>query len=249
MWFPGAKELVGSILADPAEPQYALRYSIPVGKVGMGEVSMGDTFGVYRSDLGEGWQFQLSAGGGVAARFDLSQRTNDLQIADFTGILPLDIKYGREWGMRLMYWHTSSHLGDDFIKRTSPPLGKNVTDEFRWYLDFTPSPAWRFYTGTGYAFKLIPFDVGNRFQMGMEWFSPFLAKNSIQYFFWSDVQSLERVAWNLSLNARAGFRVGDPHGEGKLSFFLEFFSGWLPYLGFFHQKETHWGMGFVFDLG
>ncbi|MBI4057332.1 MAG: DUF1207 domain-containing protein [Elusimicrobia bacterium] len=248
-WFPSAQELFEPLRADLTEPQYALRYSIPVGKQGLGEVNIGDTFGVYRADLGEGWRLQFNAGGGVATRFDLSQKTNDLQIADFTGNVPLDLKYGQQWGFRVMYWHTSSHLGDDYIKRTSPPLAKNVTDEFRWYLNFTPTTHWRFYAGTGYAFKLLPFAAGNRFQTGAEWTSPVMAKNSVQYFVWSDLQSLERTDWNASLNTRAGVKLGDPHGKGSLSLFLEFFSGHIPYLGFSHQKETHWGVGFVFDLG
>lgn len=247
-WFPEGGRLFKPFIADPTYPSYTVRMSWPLGEGPRGEINIGEEFGIVS------WQedkVQLGILGGVAARFDISRITNDLEVADYTFALPLDYSGGK-WAARFMYWHTSSHIGDDYIKRHAGfAVRKNVTDEIRLYLDREFFSSLRVYGGAGYAMILLPHRHGrNRFQAGVEWQTK-PAKDSPgvgSFFSACDFQALERMGWQPSFSARAGWKKNKTSGQRAFSVFLEFFAGHLEYLGFMDRKETRFSMGISFEV-
>jgi len=240
------KKLFAPFIADPQYPVFAVRYSMIAGGANRAEINMGDEFALVSSRLSGGATVQFGIMGGVAARFNISEITNDFEIADFTLAFPFDYSLG-PWALRAMYWHTSSHIGDDFIKggAIAPQLlSKHVTDELRFYASYNPAGFLRVYAGPGYAFNLIP-STGERWRLhgGAE------ARTSgrpVSLFAAADLQSLQRNGWNPSFTARTGVRREGP--TSAASVWCEFFSGRLPYLGFMAAAETKWSLGFGFEM-
>ena len=242
-WLP-KKKLFTPFFADLTQPAFALRYTKVSGGT-LAEVNLGDEFGIYRRSLGGG-ELQFGLAGGAAARFDISKITNDYQIADYSLVLPADYVSG-QWAFRAMYWHTSSHLGDDYIKRSgiaASSLRKHVTDDIRLSAAYSGIKPLRLYAGAGYAFNLIPKDDRRlRFQAGVEAQKP---AGAGEIFAAADIQALERLGFRPSFCARAGIRRRSE--TSSASAFAEFFAGRLPYLGFMTEAETHWSLGLSFEM-
>lgn len=241
-WFPPAKEIFPPLAADPEQPAYILRMTFPVGMTRIGEAGMGDWFGLARWTTARGTDVQLGAFGGARLRFDLNVPTSDFLVGDYTGGLPFDVRFSERWSLRAMYWHTSSHLGDDYLKNTGARTVKSVTDDLRVVAALRPVRPVRLYAGYGYAMKNLPNEDKNRVQAGAEWFSrrgPWWAA--------LDVSAAGRAKWNPGVTARAGVRAkGERGGTGV---FLEYFSGRRPYLQDRREPEDHLSIGFLFEIG
>jgi hypothetical protein len=242
-FFPTAHELFEPLRADPRELQYALRLVVPVSHKVFGEAAVGDYFGLYRWSLDEGRAVQVGVGGGAFGRFDLTAKTNDMQVADYYGNVPFDFRSGR-WSARFLIYHTSSHLGDDFLSSTGQRTSKHSWDNLRWLLSFEPTSAWRLYGGYTYVFRSLPGSGRSALQGGLEWQSAYLAKNHVQLYWANDFQSWERTGWNPMFNSQAGVTfVNKPEDRRGISLFVEFETGRQPHGQFYLQQETHWGAG------
>jgi len=209
---------------------------------------MGEEFGIVRFDF-ENSFLQLGIMGGVAARFDISRITNDLQIADYTLVLPVDYVRDR-FILRLMYWHTSSHIGDDYIASNaiaSTELEKNVTDDMRLILNFDILSCLRVYEGYMYSFNTIPdTDKPHGVIWGSEFKLPFGKQDNKEFFIYVDFRALQRLGWQPSFNSRTGVKfLGD---KSAFSVSAEFFAGHLLYLGFAERKETHLSLVMAFEM-
>jgi Protein of unknown function (DUF1207) len=244
-WIP-PKTVFKPFLADLTYPSYNTRYTSIVGRKNRAEVNFGDYFAIVGNDMESGNRIQFGILGGAAARFNISRETNDLEVADYSLAFPIDYKVDK-LVFRLMYWHTSSHLGDDYIKSNNlaaSTLKKHVTDEVRAYVDYNMSERLRFYTGFSRAFNLRP-DTSkkNRFHAGLE---GKIIKNSNEIFCAWDFQSLQRLGWQPSFTSRMGIR--HKNEKNAISAFVQFFSGHLTYLGLMQNKETQWSLGFSYEM-
>ena len=238
---PPSKELFPPLIADPGQPRYELRWTVPEGSRRVGEIAMGDELGLWRAASGG---FQVGAEGGVIGRFDISRVTNDIEVADYTFALPADLALGPA-SLRLAYWHVSSHLGDDYIRLNAPSLAKATTDEVRTLASWRRQGL-RLYGGWAWAFHVLPGGGGrSRAQAGAELGGPRLGSGRL--FAAADLQLPERADWDPDLAVRAGWRV--PGRAGAVSFFVEFYEGHLPYQQFMARRETHVAAGLGFEMG
>lgn len=246
-FLPPAHELFPPLLADPREIQNGVAIVSVHGDRARGEVMIGDLLGVYRMALGEGILAQISGGGGVFARFNMEREQLDNEVADFQGLVPIDIRCGKFSG-RFGYQHVSSHLGDDFIKREGPLLTKAFHDSLRFLFAVNPTAGMRLYGGYTYHFRMAPIIKVHAVQGGIEITSPWRDGGHLQWFAAADLQSWERVQWNVSSTTRAGVQwARHPKGQAA-SVFVEYFTGKLLFDQFFRQHETHWMAGLRFYL-
>ncbi len=248
--FANAHDVFPPLRADPREIQFVVRFVSPVRHTPQGEVSAGNYFGLYRWTLPWAASYlQWSAGGGDAARFDLVSITKDLQVNDFNASMPIDLRIG-PWSTRLLPYHVSSHLGDDYIKRTGIVRDKYSFDSFKWFVAYDAPHHLRLYEGYHYIIRNESADRGHHaFQAGAEWQSGWWGSGHAQTYWATDIQSWERVAWNISVNSQLGIRVAhQPEERQSLDPFIEFSSGPRTAGQFYDHKETRWVLGLRFEL-
>jgi hypothetical protein len=249
-FFPPAHDLFKPLLADPRELQYALRMVVPVSKKVLGEASMGDYLGLYRWALaGDAMYVQISIGGGAFGRFDLAATSNAMQVADFYGNLPFDLRTGK-WSFRFMPYHTSSHLGDDYLKATGLTTTKHAWDNLRWLVSYDAASFLRLYGGYTYIFRTHPEHLGrNAYQGGFETYSPWWGNKHARVYWANDLQSWERCDWHPTFYSQLGLRmVKDPQVGRGVSLFVEYATGRQPQGQFFQNSETHWSLGLKLDI-
>jgi hypothetical protein len=246
-FFPDAHEVFSPLRADPRELQYALRLILPVSRKLIGEAAMGDYIGLVRWTIGS-TQLQVNGGGGVFGRFNISGVADDMESVDFFANVPLDWRSGR-WSGRFMMFHTSSHLGDDFVKRERVTSEKHSWDCLRWLVAFSPSKKLRLYGGYSYAFRRLPLGTKrNMLQGGAELYTRRYAKH-FEYYWANDFQSWERSDWNPGFTSQAGLRVYKNETSTRgIAFFMEFQTGPQSQGQFFRQKETRWSLGTRFHF-
>jgi hypothetical protein len=248
-FLPPAHDLFRPLRADPRELQYSLRLVEPVSHKLLGEASVGDYLGLWRWSLGDGGVFQVSAGGGAFGRFDLAGTNNEFQVVDYYGNLPFDWRIGR-WSTRVLVYHTSSHLGDDFMNRTGQFAEKHTWDNLKLLQSFDAAPNLRIYGGYNYVFRTLPGGIGRHaLQCGFETQSEWLARGHVQFYWANDLQSWERAHWNPTFNSQAGLNLADkPSDSRAVSLFLEYTAGRQPQGQFYLQQESRWNLGIQFHL-
>jgi hypothetical protein len=246
--FPSAHELFLPLIANPRELQYAIRFVMPVGKHHLGEASVGDYFGIYRWNFGK-IQLQSSVGGGMFGRFDLSKYTNDLQITDWYLNLPFDVRVGL-WAHRLMIYHTSSHLGDDYIRESHDPGFKHAWDSLQYLLSYDWNPMLRLYGGPTYVFRSLPKDDRNAIELGFETQSRWFSGRHMRVYWANDFQSWERTEWNPTFNTQAGITFAKtPESLRQVSLFVEYMTGRQVQGQFYLHHESRWNLGLRLSIG
>ncbi len=241
--FPPSRDVFEPLKADPRELQYAIRAVIPVGEHRLGEAAMGDYFGVNRWTTASGIQTQFSVGGGVFSRFDLAARSNNLEVVDFYANLPVDARIGK-WSGRFMLFHTSSHLGDDYVRSTGAAVTKRAWDVARLLNSYDVASNVRMYGGASYSFRTLPAAGRKALQAGLELQSDWYGDDHWKFFLASDFQSWERVGWQPQLTTQVGltYRVSTSNPR-TATLFSEFGTGHMPYGQFYRQSETRWTLG------
>lgn len=246
--FPEAHELFAPLTADPRELQYSLRLVSPISHQLLGEIAAGDYFGLVRWDLMPGVPVQWNAGGGAFGRFDLTARTNDLQVADYYGNMTLDTRIG-DWSGRLMLYHTSSHLGDDYVSRYGEPVDKHAWDIVRLLISRDGPARLRTYAGYSYTVRSLPSGDRNAFQGGAEWTSRSWWKNRMNGYAAMDVQAWQRVEFKPMWTFQSGVTLRrDPQTRRAISMYGEYATGMMPHGQFYDREESHWVFGFRFYM-
>ena len=246
-WFPANGEIFSPLLADPRELQYALRLVAPVAKERVGDVALGDYLGFYRGQINDRTAWQSSGGGGAFGRFDLAGKSDNMISMDWFANIPFDIRQG-PWSGRFMIYHTSSHLGDDYLKAHPGTDQKHAWDNLRWLGSYDWSDHLRFYGGYTYVFRTLPGLERNAVQTGFELSSPWY-KNNWQYYWANDFQSWQRAKWNPTFTSQIGATVLKSKQLHKgVTFFLEFMAGRQPQGQFFQRQETLWSLGVKLHL-
>jgi hypothetical protein len=248
--FANAKEVFQPLLADPRELQLGLRLVTPVSGTNQGEIQAGEYFGLYRWVLPwEDSYLQWSAGGGVFSRFNMVTEQKDNEVLDYSANMPLDIRVGK-WSARVMPYHISSHLGDDYIKRTGILPQKTAYDTLKNLLAYDPWQSLRVYGGFSYIIRNLGFAPGRMaVQGGTEWSSRWWGGGHAQMYWANDVQSWERTAWNPTVNTQLGVRIARrPDDKQKLDLYTEYGAGHMAYGQFYQREESHWDLGIRFEI-
>ncbi|MBL0350938.1 MAG: DUF1207 domain-containing protein [Elusimicrobia bacterium] len=246
---PPPDGLFAPLRADPRELHFALRAAFPHQRVTAAEVAIGHYYGIYRWALpGGAGAVQANVGGGIFPRFNFSHDT-DLQVIDFYGNIPVDVRAGR-WSGRFMVYHVSSHLGDDYIRATGHASVRNSWNTLRSILSFDADPRLRLYGGHSYHLLVRPAALkGQAFQAGVEIYSPVFANGRAQAYWANDAQWWQRTHWRTMYNAQVGIKLGRDRGQGRgISYFLEFTTGPEHYGQFFDRSETRGTVGAKFDF-
>jgi hypothetical protein len=246
--FPAAHELFAPLQADPTEPHFGFQFGFPVRLHAVARVDVGDYLGIYRWALGDVGALQLNVGGAINTRFDATSAHN-LQVIDFYGNVPLDLRIGR-FSARSMFYHDSSHLGDDYLRQNNIQSMDNSWEALREIISVQVVDALRLYGGYTQAIHTKPEWSGRKaYQGGAE-----IYFNTTDRGFWhpywaNDIQAWERTNNNITWVSQLGFKAGDTFSKGRgIIYFLQFKTGPRYEGQFYKSRETIWGVGLKFLL-
>ena len=248
------------IIADPKEPRSFASLlqgtfpSIekPSGKgTTIGSVGLGDSFGLVRwggPTAGEG--VQLDVVGAIFAQFDLDSESNDLINADYIIGLPLTIRRSG-FSIRARVYHQSSHLGDEYLLRSSQIQRENLSFESVELLASQEIGPLRVYGGGERIFRRDPETVKPKLlHAGAELRSG--RAGPVQLVGGIDLKTTEQHNWSQALSGRVGLEVARTapggHPVRLVTIMLEMYKGPSPYGQFFQEDISYVGVGIHFSL-
>ena len=191
--------------------------------------------------------FSFSAHSQFEWTFDDGKSERNFLNADFKVSIMLNKKINDHHSFRLLFFHVSSHLGDDYIIRNKihsyfPNPNNYEQLDFTWaYQD----RAIRYYGGAGLGAR--PEIIRKRFsiQFGIQYEKPLLTKIPLGLTGGFDVKILEQHDFNPSLKAAFGFSVGKSD-KSPIRIVGEFYRGNLPYSPFEFKRVQWLGAGLYF---
>ena len=249
---PGG-QLFEPLIADPRWPHFAAAYQYYVNEgqiTHVGAVSFGETFTLYRDQLGRGW-WELGIQAGVFSVFDLASESVDLINADYMAAVVLGYRDDKFSALARLF-HQSSHIGDEFLLRNRVRNRVNLSFEsidLRLSYDLFDD-ALRVYGGGGYLFDQEPASLRPwSLQWGAEFRSPWPGPQSS----WRpiaavDMQNREENDWQVDISARAGVQFGGVLASRNLQVLLEYFRGHSPNGQFYKQQVDYLGLGAHFHV-
>lgn len=246
--FPPAHELFTSLAADAADPHFGFSLGAAARQRGIARVDVGDYLGVYRLALpGDIGAVQLNIGAAIFTRFDAT--SHDVQVIDYYGNVPLDIRVGKT-SLRLMFYHDSSHLGDDYLKERNIQTVSNSWEALRAILAITPVPPLRLYGGYTKILHAKPTWAGYRAVQGGAEIHFNTSKSAHWHPYWAnDIQAWERSAWNPTWTSQLGLKTAADYSKGRgITYFVQIMKGPRSEGQFYTQKETIWSAGLKFSL-
>jgi len=253
-------EIFCPLIADPKYPRSfasLLRGTFPSiekpsGKgTTIGSVGLGDFFGLVRwggPRAGEG--LQLDVVGAIFAQFDLDSASNDLINADYIIGVPLTFRR-RGFSMMARVYHQSSHLGDEFLLRSSPIQRENLSFESLELLASQEIGPLRLYGGGEHLFRRDPDTVKARLlHTGAELRSG--RAHLVQLVSGVDLKTTEQHNWAQAVSGRFGVELTRPSPEGHpirlVMILVELYKGPSPYGQFFQEDISYVGAGINFSL-
>ncbi|MDQ3185538.1 MAG: DUF1207 domain-containing protein [Pseudomonadota bacterium] len=238
------------LLADPRWAHFSAAYRNYIGDNidgnNNGAVSFGETIPFYRANLGRTaiqWETGLQAG--VFSDFNLDARSSDLINTDFIASVYSSVRAGQFSAFGRVF-HQSSHLGDEFLLRTTLERVNLSYEGADLRLSYELPYGIRVYGGGGGIFHKHPSTIKPwLIQYGMEFRSPwrinFAAMRPILAV---DLKNYQQNNWNADVSARAGFQFDNFSAFGrKLQFLVEYFNGNSPTGQFYREKVEYIGIG------
>jgi hypothetical protein len=243
-FLPGG-DLFGPLIADPRWPHFSIAYQYYIDDPDfrdIGAVSMGGSFPLYRWRAGGGfWEAGIQAG--VFAIFDMDTSSFELVNSDYFAALTTAYRSGRFSALGRIT-HQSSHLGDEFLVRSTSPSRTDVSYnsvDAKLSYDFD---AIRLYGGGSYLFYSEPSLKPWSFQAGLELRSPWPGPAAR----WRpiaavDFKFLEENNWDADVSVRAGIQLDGVMANRNIQLLVEYFHGHSPNGQFFRQTIDYIGIG------
>jgi len=242
-------ELFDPLLADPRQPHFSAVYVWYLHDPELtraGSATFGETFALFGGDLGFA-KWELGWLGGVFSIFDLDSYSYDLLNTDFRAGPTLSArKNGVSAQLRL--YHQSSHLGDEFLLRSSQNRANRVNLSYEGIdllVSYDPRPWLRLYAGAGELLHTEPQLDRLSAHGGVELRSPMAffggAVRPIAAF---DYQSREENHWREELAGSAGIQLENPElSKLKIQILVDYFKGNSPNGQFFVRRIETLGIG------
>lgn len=248
--FPRSNEVFHNLLADPREIQLSASYYRFQGRH-TSDVALGHSWGMARWQLRQGsWITQWNLEAMAYSRFRLGGSINEFETIDFFANLPVEVRHDI-YSAKFKLYHESSHLGDDYIRRTGNSGFRYSQEGLRSVFSVEPASAFRFYGGGTYLLHSIPYSKRWAAQTGVEFKTPDLGlfeEYPCSAFLAQDFQARKNVKWNVNSHSVAGLRFGFKGSLHSMRVQISRFEGHSPYGQFFNQFEHYTDVGISFDF-
>jgi len=243
--------LVAPFHADPRWPHFSMASrQVTLGQPSnTGSANFGETFALYRNAAPLDGQWEIALQAGVFSIFNMNapSGSKDLVNADYTVGLLTSYRTGPFSGFLRLH-HQSSHLGDEFILNSQPPINRiNLSfEELDIKISYELASWFRIYGGGGMLVGRDPQDLRRgTSQVGAELTSPWtLWGGKVRPVAYADFQANARSNWRIASSVMAGLQFENARiGDRRLQVLAEYFSGPSPN-GQFYTQNTEWfGLG------
>lgn len=257
IWFPQMTVLFPPLIASPREPMYYVAYRWGDKVVGRKAVAvaLGDEFPIFRWRDVFRWHGDLQIGinAGVWAVFNFQHidhsRGDSCELFNTDYLLGIPLSYAvNRWSFRLMPYHISSHLGDEFIVNRKITTRCNPSFEaLEFVSQYQVNRQLRLYAGPGVvfhsddSFKMKPLYIlygmevragGTKLNYHRLYGTPFLA---------IFINNWQERRWGFDTTIKAGYEFSKLQGIGrKMRFFASYHNGY-SWEGQFFKKHTQYG--------
>lgn len=248
--FPESERVFRQLEADPRRIRLGASYYRLDGK-DLSDIALGHSWGMTRWFTNDDyWTWQWSLEAMAYSRFTISGSLNSFETVDFVGNLPLAARH-RAFSVRAMLFHESSHLGDDYIRRTNDQGFRYSVDGARATASVEPAPWIRLYGGMTYLLHSLPDPARKALQAGAELTSRPLTRSKrypLRLFLAADAQFRQATGYGANWRSVAGVIAGFDGVPRSMRFFLGRFDGYSPFGQFYKRKERFTDVGISFHF-
>jgi len=242
--FPESERVFQRLEADPRRMRIGASYYRLDGQ-NRSDIALGHSWGMTRWTTPGGWSWQWNIEGMAYSRFTISGSLNSFETVDFAGNLPIAVSRGK-FSARAMLFHESSHLGDDYIRRTNDQGFRYSIDGLRLTLSARPTAWARLYCGATYLLHTIPDPARKAVQAGGEMTSRVLGRSKrypLRLFAAEDLQFKEAVGYGPSSRTIAGVDVGFDGVPRSMRLFVGRFEGYSSFGQLYRRHESFTDIG------
>ncbi|MBI3564361.1 MAG: DUF1207 domain-containing protein [Elusimicrobia bacterium] len=241
--FPRPNEIFPVLTADPRRIQLSASYHRFEGR-DESDIGLGHAWGLMRGRAGDmqDWLWETDLEGMAFSRFTLGGGINEFQTVDFYAGLPLTARRG-DVSFKGTLFHESSHLGDDWIRRTGSTGYRFSTEGLQAQAAIDPLPVLRLYGGARYLLHTVPSPARWSAQAGLELTSEDLRWSKevpTRLFLAEDLQWRERAAWNADSHLVVGVKFGFKESPSRA---MRVGAGWYDghsAFGQFFARRERW---------
>ncbi|MGM0440319.1 MAG: DUF1207 domain-containing protein [Chlamydiota bacterium] len=261
-WLPQSSVLFRPLVANPRKVtnSVAWRWNDDVLGKNIFAMSLGGLIPFYRwEDVRIGkfsGDLQLSLEPGVWGVFDLDKHSFPLINADyFVGAVA---EYAvNSWSYRARFYHTSCHLGDEYILEVNPSVDrKNVSFEaIDFYASYNLMEALRFYGGVGYIvhsdndYHIHPLYLEYGTEVRLFGYQSHYLKLDFQPFLAIHLRNDEDHHWNLDATYALGYEFSKLSEVGrKMRLYLEYHDGYSKEGQFSRVPTTYLAAKFAYGF-
>lgn len=248
--FPDSERVFRQLIADPRHIALGASYYRQGGR-DTADAALGHSWGLaHWATNGGFWQWQTNLEAMAYSRFIVGGSVNQFETVDFFANLPLAVRHGI-WSARGMLYHESSHLGDDYIRRTGDRGFRYSVEGLQLHFSAEPFPWLRAYAGMKQLLHVVPAQGRSTAQYGLELTSRDLDSRGdypMKLFLAQDFQNPAYNDYNLNSNTELGVIIGFREVQRVMRVFAGYYTGRSPYGQFFRQKEHYLDLGVSFHL-
>lgn len=213
-------------------------------------LKLGGQFGLLRwqprNPGGRAWQLNLDAG--LDAQFDIDNRNDNIGWDGNYGLSSTTARQGGKVVWKLGILHTSSHLGDEWIKRTGRERINYTRQEALVGMSWRFAPRWRTYSEAGWGYDLSSDEMEpGRLQAGLDYRAPGR--------FWGGIggwyAALDLSSWGerdgrLDTGFQGGLIISGAGNTWRLG--IQYWDGRVPVGEFFQDTESNFTLGLWSEL-
>ncbi len=250
--FPRPNEIFPVLVADPRHIQLSASYYRLEGR-DLSDVALGHAWGLtrWRSGALQDWLWEADVEGMAYSRFALGGGVNEFETVDFFAGLPLTARRG-DVSFKTSLFHESSHLGDDYIRRTGSTGYRYSTEGVNARAAVDLLPVLRLYAGAAYLLHTVPSPDRWSAQAGLELTSEDLRLSKevpTRLFLAEDLQCRERARWNADSRLVGGVKIGFSQSPSRaLRVQAGWFYGHSSFGQFYARRERRLDLSISLEL-
>jgi hypothetical protein len=244
MFFPTGELLYEPYLAAQRQSRSGIKLQFPIGKGR--HVAVENTLGFdrsvvrWRSDATPDRASEIQVEAAVFSRFDIHEHW-DQDAADWRFGFPVVFREG-DVAWKIHYYHTTSHLGDEFIARTGAKPIHYHLEEVALGISWDVTEGARLYGEGGIAVYTGDTTGNGRLQAGYEWVGRKWSGGLAPYFA-VDLQARNDQRWNVGKTVAVGLAFGR-----SIRFGVEYYQGRDPQTQFKNDEVRYLSLGFAMDF-